>query len=71
MKGENFGEMVGRLRREKGLTQEQLGDAVGVTVYAIRNYEHSHRKPDLGRAFFLAKALGVSVDVLAEKAAGE
>ena len=34
-----FGEKVKLLRKEKGLTQTELAEAVGVTLRTVQNYE--------------------------------
>lgn len=65
---ESVGEIIGRLRRQKDWTQEVLAEKTGLPVSSIRNYEQDHRTPDLRAAYRLAKALGISVDVLAEAA---
>lgn len=57
----NVGEKIRQLRKQKGLTQEQLGDLIGVKKSAIAKYENN-RVENLKRATIskLAKALDVS-----------
>lgn len=52
------------IRKEKGLTQEQLANKVGVKNTSICNYETGTREPNLSTAAKLASALGVTVDEL-------
>lgn len=52
------------LRREAGLTQRQVADAVGVTYRTYQNYEAGASRPSGGVAMRLAAALGVSTDTL-------
>ena len=56
-----LGEKVKRLRKERGLTQEELGDAIGVQKAAINKYE-TGIVVNLKRKTIdsLAKALGVN-----------
>lgn len=53
------------------MSQESLADAVGVDKTAVSHWENGVARPDLSRLPAVAKALGVSVDVLitGEKAA--
>ncbi|NER99904.1 MAG: helix-turn-helix transcriptional regulator [Symploca sp. SIO1B1] len=38
---ENYVSRVGKLRQEKGLTQRQIAEALGVDVSTVRNWEKS------------------------------
>ena len=51
-------------RLEKGLTQESLADAVGVTRQTIIAIEKSKFVPSVKLALELARALGASLEVL-------
>ena len=59
-----FGESVRRLRREKGLTQEQLAAQLSVTFQTISNWERDESWPDLSMLPVLAGFFGVSTDDL-------
>ena len=39
------GERIKKLRKEKGLTQQQLGEMLGVQKSAIAKYENGHTFP--------------------------
>ena len=67
---DEFGELLKGLRQKLGdeWTQQKLAEAAGVPVASVRNWEQGHRRPDLGFAYRLARALGVSLDVLGEVA---
>ena len=54
MAGNRLGQNIHRLRKEKGITQEELGSAVGVTAQAVSNWECGGM-PDAGAAFYLQK----------------
>ena len=57
-------ENIRRFRREKGLTQEQLGDILGVSSQAVSKWETGDTYPDGSLLVPLADALGVSLDEL-------
>lgn len=48
-------------RKEKGLTQQALADAVGVTQVAVANWEHGRRSPSIANLRKVADALGIPV----------
>jgi transcriptional regulator with XRE-family HTH domain len=54
--GRNFG----RLRREKGFTQEQFAEMSGFTQQYVSGLERGRRNPTVVTLFHLANALGVS-----------
>lgn len=54
-----FAANVGRLRRRRGLTQEQLGWAAGLHQTAVTRIESGERKPNLETVFKLAAGLEV------------
>ena len=41
----NFGELIAKLRKERGMSQGEFATAIGVTKQAISNYERNTRKP--------------------------
>lgn len=55
-----FAANVGRLRKARGLTQEQLGWAAGLHQTAVARIESGERKPNLDTVFKLAAGLEVS-----------
>ena len=54
--GRNFG----RLRKQKGFTQEKFAEASGFTQQYISGLENGRRNPTIVTMFELATALGVS-----------
>ncbi|MBZ9859703.1 helix-turn-helix domain-containing protein [Mesorhizobium sp. CA12] len=59
--GQNFA----RLRREKGLTQEQVEERSGFSQQYLSGLERGQRNPTVVTLFELAQALGVShIDLL-------
>ncbi len=61
--GRNFG----RLRREKGLTQEQVAERSGFSQQYISGLERGRRNPTLVTLYELAQALGVDFRELLEE----
>lgn len=53
-----------KLRSEKGMTQKQLAQKVGVTDVTITHYEKGHRDPKPKMLRKLATALECTVDEL-------
>lgn len=60
----NIGTNIKRLRIGKGLTQEQLADALCVSAAAVSKWEAKSTMPDITMLFPLARLFGVSVDEL-------
>ena len=60
-----FGTNLVRIRKDKGLTQEDLVKKSGVAISQIRRYEANKTSPTLDIIVRLVKALGVSIDELA------
>jgi len=58
-----IGENISALRKKKGLTQEELGRALGVSMQAVSRWENGG-VPDTMLLPALADALGVSIDEL-------
>ena len=52
-----FGEQVRKLRREKGMTQEQPADAAGIERSYMGTIERGERNPTLMKVYSIAKAL--------------
>ena len=58
------GERIRALRKEKGMTQQQLADAMGCTDAAIRNYEADKRTLKGDQLEAMAAALEVAPETL-------
>ena len=67
-KGKPFGEQLGErlkdIRERRGLTQEQLAQAVKMNAARISDYESGRIVPKLEKAVALAAALAVTLDEL-------
>ena len=64
----NFPESLFELRRDRGLSQEDLASQIGVSRQAVSKWETGEAMPDLNKLLLLADALGVSLDRLCGKA---
>lgn len=66
-----FGRNVRRVRRERGLSQEELADAVGLAVTYVGQIERGQRNPTLGVVERFAVALNIQeLALLQEWSAG-
>lgn len=59
-----FGARLAELRKAAGYTQAELGDELSVSQRMIAFYESPEANPPAAMLAAMAKALGVSVDVL-------
>ncbi len=59
-----LGAHIAALRKSKGMTQEQLAMAVGVSAPAVSKWETDTSCPDIALLCPLARALGTNVDTL-------
>lgn len=67
MKGDNkmnFGEKLTNLRKQKGLSQEELGEKLDVTRQTISKWELGQTSPDAGKLTEIAKFFEVGVNEL-------
>jgi transcriptional regulator with XRE-family HTH domain len=60
----SIGNRISQLRREKGLTQEEMAEKLGVTPQAVSKWENDISYPDILLLPKIAKLLGVTVDEL-------
>ena len=68
MTNQRIGSFIGALRKERGLTQEQLAEKLGVTNRSISRWENGNTLPD----FSLMQELSLVLDVrLSELLAGQ
>ena len=60
----DFGAMLKKLRRDRGLSQVQLGELVGLSKAAISKYENAQSYPPYDVLMKLANTFKVSTDYL-------
>lgn len=61
---EIFKERLRLLRAEKGISQKQVAEGLGITEVGYRNYEAGRRKPNFDILPAIADVFGVSTDYL-------
>ena len=61
-----IGKRIGLLRKEKGLTQEELASHMGVSPQAVSKWENDQTCPDISALPKLARLFDVTVDELLE-----
>ena len=64
MANTSMGEMISTLRKEKGMTQKDIADKLGITDKAVSKWERDIAFPDTATIPKLAEILGVSVEEL-------
>lgn len=64
MEQQTMGKRIAQLRKEKGYTQEQLAELVGVSAQAVSKWENDVSCPDISILSQLSTVLGVTTDEL-------
>lgn len=59
-----IGKFIAELRREKNLTQEELGEKLGVTNKTISRWENGNYMPNIEMLQLLSEQFGVSINEL-------
>lgn len=59
-----IGKFIAVLRKEKGMTQEQLGAKLGVTNKTVSRWENGNYMPDVEMLSLLSNELDVSINEL-------
>jgi len=66
---ETFGQRFSRLRKQRGLKQEELGEKLGISGQAVSKWENDASMPDVSVLAELSDILDVSLDELLGKEA--
>ena len=56
-----YGEKIAALRKSKGMTQAELGNALNVTYQAVSKWERGESEPDFGTLSKMARIFGVPI----------
>ena len=59
-----FGEKLFKLRKEKGLSQEQLAEQMNTTRQAVSKWENDQGFPETEKLMMLGNIFSVSIDYL-------
>lgn len=62
---------IAGLRKEKGWSQEQLAEQMGVSRQAVSKWESGQALPDLDKILALSQLFGVTTDYLLKEAIGD
>lgn len=57
----NYGQVISKLRKQKGLTQEQLGKKLNVSFQAVSKWENNQSEPNLETIEKLADVFGITI----------
>ena len=66
-----IGSNIAALRKEKGITQEELANALGVSAQAVSKWENNSSCPDVSLLTVISDYVGVTVDALLRSGAEE
>lgn len=60
----NIGNKIKTLRKQRGITQEQLADSIGISFQAVSKWENNIALPDITLVPAIASYFGISMDEL-------
>lgn len=60
----NIGDRIQRLRKAKGISQEELADKIGVSRQAVSKWESEQSIPDIDRVIIISEYFDVTTDYL-------
>ncbi|HHY25006.1 MAG TPA: helix-turn-helix domain-containing protein [Clostridiaceae bacterium] len=60
----NIADRIQSLRKNKGISQEELADKVGVSRQAVSKWESEQSVPDLDRVIIMSEYFGVTTDYI-------
>lgn len=58
----SIGNKIKALRRERGITQEQLAESIGISFQAVSKWENDISLPDITLVPALASYFNISID---------
>ena len=64
MDQEKIGRFICTIRKQQGMTQEQLGECLGVTNKTVSRWETGKYMPDIDKLQELSAILGISINEL-------
>ena len=59
-----LGERLKELRMERNMSQQELGNLLGITKVSVCGYENGTRSPSIDTLCEIARVFGVSTDYL-------
>ena len=64
MDQEKIGKLICSMRKQQSMTQEQLGESLGVTNKTVSRWETGNYMPDIDKLQQLSSILGISINEL-------
>jgi len=64
-RSEIVGQIITRLRLNRGYTQQEISDAIGIARQTYAGYERGRHEPSIETLISLAEVYGVSLDLIA------
>lgn len=61
-----YADRIRFFRQKKGLSQQRLGDMLGVSATAVHKWEHGQSQPDIPALQRMSAIFGVSIDELCD-----
>ena len=59
-----LGQVIRKYRKNKNMTQEEMGGRLGVTAPAVNKWENGASMPDITLLAPIARLLGITTDIL-------
>lgn len=59
-----FGMCLRAIRTDRGMSQEEFGQVLGISKQVLSRYERGNRCPPLATAWFFSQRLGIPLDVM-------
>lgn len=60
----NFGEQVKQLRKKNQITQQEMGERLGISRQAISHWENDRNLPDIEMLILISQSFNISLDEL-------
>ncbi len=67
MNNKTLGQFIAELRKEKGLTQRELSEMIGVSDKTVSHWERDESSPDISLLLTLSDIFGITVDELLKR----
>lgn len=67
MNKKTLGQFIAELRKEKGLTQRELSEMIGVSDKTVSHWERDESSPDISLLLTLSDIFGITVDELLKR----
>lgn len=62
-----YGEKIRQFRKEKGLSQQELGEMLGVSAVSVSKWERGQTQPDINTLRAMADLFNTTIDELCDR----